>query len=89
MIEFTNSQPSRPTAPTRRESDTDADYERLCQVKQIKDECQAAEIDGMLVDMSTASICFQVAEALTDGNRASFLGLPVEAMGRIAWRLAK
>jgi hypothetical protein len=60
---------------------------RLTQLAAIVKDHQAAEIDGMLVDATTASVMVKVALALSGANRAKFLGFPLKKMVDVGWKL--
>lgn len=60
---------------------------RLTRLAAIVKDHQASEIDGFLVDATTASVMVKVALALNGPNRQKFLDLPVDKMADLGWRL--
>jgi hypothetical protein len=49
---------------------------------------QAEEIDGMLVDATTANLCIKIHDALSEINRAKFAAMPLARMVDVVWKLA-
>ena len=49
----------------------------------------AARIDGLLVDLWTASTVVQVHDALNEDNRRKFAAMPLRRMVDIAYKLAR
>lgn len=49
--------------------------------------CQADKVDGMLVDLYTASHIKGVYNALNDENRKKYKAMPVSLMASIAFKL--
>jgi hypothetical protein len=63
--------------------------EKLLEVlRYMVSEKMGAEVNGVFVDISSANLIVQIADKLNPQNRAKFLGLPVGAMGSMAWELA-
>ena len=50
---------------------------------------QAEEIDGVLVDATTANCIINVHDALNDTNRAKLSAMPIVRMARVCWKLVK
>jgi hypothetical protein len=63
--------------------------QRIAAVRRIVDRKTYAKIDGVMVDLFTASAIVKVYDALNVDNRQLFASLPVGKMGRIAFRLTK
>lgn len=61
-------------------------YQKL---KEIVDNGQAQRINGSLVDTFSASAVVQVADALTEQNRAKFLSFPLVKIVNIAFQMLK
>lgn len=55
-------------------------------LRKIVSECQAAKVDGALVDLFTASAIVKVYDALNETNKAKFAALPVRRMASVAGR---
>lgn len=62
---------------------------KLNKLRTIVKEHQAEEIEGVLVDATTASLLVKVHDALSDRNRERFLEFPLVKMTEIAWRLTE
>ena len=64
-------------------------------LRQIVADKQYAEVDGVKVDMQTASLLLQIIDGLSDeikpgqtmSNKENFLGRPIEEMADIAYRI--
>ena len=52
-------------------------------------EHQATEIDGVLVDATTANCITKVYDALNEDNRAKLASMPIVKMANICWELVK
>lgn len=50
---------------------------------------QAEEVDGMLLDATTARAMCAVDQALSPENRARFRAMPLERAVTVTWRLVK
>lgn len=61
----------------------------LATCRTILAEHQFQEIDGHVVDPSTAELLLKVHASLNEANAAKFLALPIGRMTDIAWRLVK
>jgi hypothetical protein len=57
------------------------------QLRKIVSEHQCADIDGVLVDATTASMLCKVLDALNDANKGKFLSLPIARMADVGWEL--
>ncbi len=62
---------------------------KLDALRKIVTNCQYAKIDGVTVDLFSASAMVKVHDALNETNRAKFLGLPISQMARMAFQLIK
>ena len=62
---------------------------RIVAVRRIVSECQYAKIDGVMVDLFSASAIVKVYDALNDTNKAMFADFPVGKMASIAFKLLK
>jgi hypothetical protein len=56
-------------------------------LRKIVSEHQAAEIEGVLVDATSASMLVQVLDNLNPINKAKFLALDIGRMAHLGWRL--
>lgn len=54
-------------------------------MRRIVRERQCEEIDGVLVDATTANVCVRVHDALNETNRAKFAALSLAKMVHVAW----
>ena len=50
---------------------------------------QAEEIDGVLVDATTANCITKIHEALNDQNKAKLEAMPITRMSDVCWSLIK
>jgi len=55
--------------------------------RKVVKESQAYECDGMLLDLTTASMLVQVHDALNEKNQQMFAGFSLERAVRIGWKL--
>ena len=62
---------------------------KLQQLRNIVKEHQAEEIEGVLVDATTANLLVKVYDGLNDRNQERFLEFPIDRMAEIAWRLTE
>lgn len=60
---------------------------RIEQLREIVTEHQALEIDGHLVDATTASVMCKIHDALNEANREKFMGLSLLKMVDVGWKL--
>lgn len=58
-------------------------------LRDIVERRQYKKIDGMVVDMFTASAIMQVYDALSPANQENFAKKPIKKMVKIAWKLLK
>ena len=61
--------------------------ERINAVRQIVTDCQYAKIDGIMLDLYSASAIIKVYDNLNEPNQIKYRGLPVYRMGEIAFKL--
>jgi len=59
------------------------------QMRNIVSEKQCAKIDGVLVDLFTASAVVKVYDALNESNQAKFGKLSPARMADITWKVLK
>lgn len=60
---------------------------RIEQLREIVTEQSCMKIDGVLVDLFSASAAVKVYDALNEKNRASFISLPLTKMMTVTWKL--
>ena len=56
-------------------------------LRQIVADKQYAKVDGMNIDMQTASLLLQIIDGLNPQNKENFLGRPIEQMADIAYKI--
>lgn len=69
------------------ETVTDNALDRINAVKRIVERKQYAKIDGMMVDLYSASIVSQVYDKLSDVNKAKYASCSIYRMLEIAYAL--
>ncbi|HUV11827.1 MAG TPA: hypothetical protein VMX12_12690 [Acidimicrobiia bacterium] len=62
---------------------------QIDQFRKIVDEQAATEIDGVLVDLFSASAVVQVHDALSADNAAKFAALPIPDIADVAFKLIR
>ena len=62
---------------------------KLAALRKIVEEKQYAKIDGMMVDLFSASVMVRVHDALNAENQAKFLALPIDKMAQVAFKMIK
>lgn len=83
------------TEPTRtREHGTNVTQsstpeEKIAAVRAIVDAKQYAKIDGVAIDLFSASAIVAVYDALNEENRAKYAAMPVRKMAIVAFKLIK
>jgi len=60
---------------------------KIQKLKKIVADCQHAKVDGVDVDLFTASAVVQVHDALNEKNRTKFVGLDILQMVDLTWKL--
>ena len=60
---------------------------RLAALRKVVESRTAAKIEGVLVDLFSASLIVQVYEALSERNKVIFAAMPIGQMGKVAFRL--
>ena len=60
---------------------------KLETLKKIVSECEAARIEGSIVDLFSASAIVRVAEKLSPENLEKFMAMPVRKMATVAFKL--
>lgn len=61
--------------------------ERIAAIRQIVDAGQYAKVDGIMVDLFSASAILQVYDAINDANKEKYRNLSVSKMANIAFKL--
>ena len=62
---------------------------RIAAFRVIVSQCQYAKIDGIMVDLFSASAILKVYDAISDVNQAKYRHMPVTRMAGIAFKLIK
>ena len=63
--------------------------ERIAAIRQIVTERQYAKVDGLMVDLFSASAIIAVYDALNEVNRTKYAARPARQMASIAFRVMK
>lgn len=63
--------------------------ERIAAIKDIVKNKQYAKVDGVMVDLYSASAIVAVYDALNDANKEMFASKPAPVMAKIAFQLIK
>ena len=63
--------------------------DRVAAIRAVVDNCQYAKIDGVMMDLFSASAIVRVYDALNDKNKTMFSGKTAPEMARIAFKLIK
>ena len=61
--------------------------ERIKAVRQIVESCQYAKVDGIMLDLYSASAILKVYDAINEANQAKYRALPVYRMADIAFKV--
>ena len=61
---------------------------RIDKIRFVVEHRQCCRIEGVLVDLFSASTITQIYDALNDVNKAKFAALPVPRMAQVAFQLA-
>lgn len=61
--------------------------ERINAVRQIVTDSQYAKIDGIMVDLFSASAIIRVYDAINEANQVKYRNLPVHKMAEIAFKI--
>lgn len=61
--------------------------ERINALREIVKECQYAKVDGVMVDLYSASAIIKVYDNINEENQAKFRNLPVQRMVGIAFKV--
>ena len=67
----------------------DFDNPKEAQLRQIVSDKQRGKVEGVMVDLFTASAIVSVLDAINETNKEKLLALPVERMADIAFRMMK
>ena len=65
------------------------DNPKEAQLRQIVSDKQRGKVEGVMVDLFTASAIVSVLDAINDANKEKLLELPVERMATIAFNMMK
>lgn len=82
----TNREPTRVRAHGRKVYSNQDGAGIVACCREIKDTATFAKINGVTVDLFSASAIVAVHDACTETNRAKFLALPVVKMARVAFK---
>ncbi len=63
--------------------------ERIAAFRRIVEQKQYAKIDGVMIDLFSASAVVKVYDALNETNRAMFAEFPAPKMVRVAFKFVK
>lgn len=85
----TRTEPTRTRQHGTRVTTPASGEERVEAIRRIVDEGQYAKVDGLMVDLFSASAIVAVYDALNEANRAKYSALPAGRMASIAFKLAK
>jgi hypothetical protein len=77
------------TIVTRSADRSDDGEQRIRACRDIVQECQYAKIDGLMVDLFSASAIVKVYDALNATNQNKFRSLPIRKMALVALRLIR
>lgn len=61
------------------------DYIKIC--REIIDKNQHQKVDGFLIDTTTARAIVIVYDRLSQENKHTFIGFPIDKMASVAWKL--
>lgn len=61
--------------------------EKISAIRRVVEECQYAKIDGIMVDLFSASAIISVYNAIGDENKVKFASMPIQRMKTIAFKL--
>jgi len=61
--------------------------DRIAAIRRIVEERQYAKIEGVAVDLFTASAIIQVYDKLNDQNKAKLAAMPVPKIAAVVWKL--
>ena len=67
----------------------DFDNPKEAQLRQIVSDKQRGKVEGVMVDLFTASAIVSVLDAINETNKEKLLALPVERMADIAFKMMK
>ena len=82
-------EPTRTRQRGTRVTNATCRHERIAAVRRIVAEGQYAKVDGVMVDLFSASAVVKVYDALNGENQAKYAALPVGRMAEIAFKLLK
>lgn len=63
--------------------------EKIRAIRDVVTNSQYAKVDGVMVDLFTASAITQVHDAISEENRLKYIAMPVAKMASIAFQLMK
>jgi len=67
----------------------DFDNPKEAMLRQIVSDKQRGKVEGMMVDLFTASAIVSVLDAINETNKEKLLALPVDRMADIAFKMMK
>ena len=70
-------------------SGVDFDNPKEAMLRQIVSDKQRGKVEGVMVDLFTASAIVSVLDAINDVNKEKLLALPVDRMATIAFNMMK
>lgn len=62
---------------------------RIEKIRWVFENHQAARVDGVFLDATTASMLVKIHDALNEKNRVMFVALPMCKMVAVGWKLVK
>jgi hypothetical protein len=81
--------PTRTRKHGTRETTSPTPDERVAAFRKIVAEKQYAKIDGVMVDLFSASAVVQVYDALNPDNQKKYAAMPASKMAAVAFQLMK
>lgn len=82
-------EPTRTREQGTRVTQTKSGDEIIAACQAIKDAGQYAKINGVMIDLFSASAILTVDNACSEANRVKFRALPVVKMAKLAFKLIK
>jgi len=79
---------SKPTENHKNHDRTDYSLSTVDKLRKIVRKKQANRVDGVLIDLYSASLVVQVYDALNDSNKSKLAALPVRKMVNICFEVA-
>ena len=85
----THTEPTRTRQQGTRVTEPLTPAERIAAIRQIVTEGQYAKIDGVMVDLFSASAIVRIYDALNEANREKYSTMTAPKMAVIAFKLIK